>query len=182
MKTLQKIRKNIFLFIVILAYIVLFIFRPKTGLDSIKSSGYFLKEMLLIMPVVFVLTALLEFWVPKKKIMQYLGTGAKLKGIILSFIIGSVSAGPIYAAFPMCVMLYHKGASVRNLVIILSSWAVIKIPMLINEVKFLGFQFMALRWVLTIIAIFIFSWITDKMIDREEIVKTNQAGKSTPKE
>ena len=156
-------------FIVILTYTVIFIFRPKMGLGAVKTSGYFIKEMLMIMPVVFILTALLEVWVPKKKIMQFLGKEAKLKGIVLSFVIGSVSAGPIYAAFPMCVMLYRKGASVRNLVIILSSWAVIKIPMLINEATFLGLKFMLMRWALTIIAVIIFSWIADKIIRREDM-------------
>jgi hypothetical protein len=44
----------------------------------------------------------------------------------------------------------------RNLVIILSAWAVIKVPMLLNELKFLEFEFMAVRWVLTVIAIVVF--------------------------
>ncbi|NLF26448.1 MAG: ferredoxin, partial [Clostridiales bacterium] len=52
----------------------------------------------------------------------------------------------------------------RNIVIILSSWAVIKIPMLLNEAKFLGPKFMAIRWALTVIAIVIFSWMTSKII------------------
>ena len=73
------------------------------------------------MPVIFVLTALLDLWVPKEKIMKYLGKDAKAKGVVLSLVLGSISAGPIYAAFPLCVMLHKKGASVRNLVIILSA-------------------------------------------------------------
>ena len=93
----------------------------------------------------------------------------KGKGVFLSFVVGSVSAGPIYAAFPMCVMLHKKGASIRNIVIILSSWAVIKVPMLLNEAKFLGLKFMAIRWVLTIIAVTIFSWITAKIIKDEDL-------------
>ena len=139
------------------------------GIESVKSSGYYIKEMLMIMPVIFILTALLDMWVPKEKILRYLGKEAKTKGILLSFVVGSISAGPVYAAFPMCVMLHKKGASIRNVVIILSSWAVIKIPMLINEAKFLGPKFMAIRWVLTIIAIIIFSWITAKIIKDKDL-------------
>ena len=75
----------------------------------------------------------------------------------------------MYAAFPMCVMLHKKGASIRNIVIILSSWAVIKIPMLLNEAKFLGLKFMAIRWVLTVIAIIIFSWITAKIVKDKDL-------------
>ena len=169
MTIIKKIKENLFLVIVVLAYIIMFIAKPAMGIESVKSSGYYIKEMLMIMHVIFVLTALLDMWVPKEKIMQYLGKDAKAKGIFFSFLVGSISAGPVYAAFPMCVMLHKKGASIRNVVIILSSWAVIKIPMLINEAKFLGPKFMAVRWVLTIIAIIIFSWITAKIIKDKDL-------------
>jgi hypothetical protein len=39
--------------------------------------------------------------------------------------------------------------SISNIVIILSTWAVIKVPMLLNESKFLGTKIMFNRWVLT---------------------------------
>ena len=156
MKILKKARENLFAILVAVAYIALFILRPNMGTASLKNSAYYIKEMLMIMPVVFILTALLDLWVPKDKIIKYLGKDAKVKGIIFSLILGSISAGPVYAAFPLCVMLHKKGASIRNVVIILSAWAVIKVPMLLNEVKFLGFEFMAIRWVLTVAAIVIF--------------------------
>ena len=169
MTVLKRIKENLFLAIVVLAYIIMFVMNPVMGTESIKNSGYYIKEMLMIMPVIFVLTALLDTWVPKEKIMRYLGKDAGAKGVFLSFVVGSISAGPIYAAFPMCVMLHRKGASIRNIVIILSSWAVIKVPMLLNEAKFLGPKFMAVRWVLTVFAILIFSWISAKIIQDEDL-------------
>jgi uncharacterized membrane protein YraQ (UPF0718 family) len=169
MTILKKIKENLFLFIVALAYMILFIINPTMGTNTVKNSGYYIKEMIMIMPVIFVLTALLDMWVPKEKIMRYLGKDAKAKGVFLSFVVGSISAGPIYAAFPMCIMLHKKGASIRNIIIILSSWAVIKVPMLLNEAKFLGPQFMAIRWVLTVIAIIIFSWISAKIIKDKDL-------------
>jgi uncharacterized membrane protein YraQ (UPF0718 family) len=166
---IKKIKENLALIVVALAYLLIFIIKPTMGVESVKSSAFYIKEMLMIMPVIFVLTALLDMWVPKEKIMQYLGKESKAKGLVLSFLVGSVSAGPVYAAFPMCAMLHKKGASIRNIVIILSSWAVIKIPMLLNEAKFLGPKFMAIRWVLTVISIIIFSWITDKLVKGKDI-------------
>jgi len=174
MKILKKAKDNTFLIVVVAAYILMFILKPDMGVTSIKNSAYYIKEMLMIMPVIFVLTALLDTWIAKEKITKYLGKESKVKGIILSFVLGSISAGPIYAAFPMCVMLHKKGASVRNLVIILSSWAVIKVPMLLNEAKFLGIKFMAIRWVLTVIAIVVFSWITSKIVKDEDIVQKEE--------
>jgi uncharacterized membrane protein YraQ (UPF0718 family) len=164
MTILKKVKENLFALLVVSTYAVMLAIKPVMGMASLKNSLYFVREMILIMPVIFILTALLDMWVPKEKILKYLGKDAQIKGIILSFVLGSISAGPIYAAFPLCVMLHRKGASVRNLVIILSAWAVIKVPMLLNEMKFLGFQFMAFRWILTIIAIIAFSWITALLV------------------
>lgn len=169
MRILKKVKGNLFLIIVAVSYIAMFAINPSMGTISIKNSGYYIKEMLIIMPVIFILTALLDMWVPKEKIIRFLGKDAKGKGMLLAFVIGSISAGPIYAAFPMCVMLHKKGASIRNITIILSSWAVIKVPMLLNEAKFLGLNFMAIRWVLTVIAIIIFSWIAAKIIKDEDL-------------
>ena len=183
MKVINKVRENLFIVFIAIAYIIMFIIKPSVGVASIKNSFYYIKEMIMIMPVIFVLTALLDLWVPKEKIMKYLGKEAKAKGVILSLALGSISAGPIYAAFPLCVMLHKKGASVRNLVIILSAWAVIKVPMLLNELMFLGFEFMAVRWVLTVIAIIVFSWITAKIVKDHDLpqLKANQSGPSINK-
>ncbi len=163
-KLTHKITENRFPVLMLLAYLVLGAVRPQISITGLQNSIYYIKEMLMIMPVIFVMTALLDSWVPKDTILKFLGKRAGIKGLLLSFTLGSISAGPIYAAFPICVMLHKKGASIQNIVIILSSWAVIKIPMLLNEAKFLGLPFMGVRWVLTIIAILIFSWISAKIV------------------
>lgn len=177
-RAVKFIKNNAFLAVVTLCYLVLTALNPSISLLGIKNSGYYIKEMLMIMPVIFVLTALLDTWVPKHTILNFLGKDAKTKGVLCAFIIGSISAGPIYAAFPFCVMLHKKGASIRNIVIILSSWAVVKIPMLLNEAKFLGMQFMAVRWVLTVVAILIFSWICAKIAKDEDLPQQAQAEKT----
>lgn len=178
MKVLKKMRENLFMIFVALAYLAMFIIKPQMGVDSIKNSGYYIKEMLMIMPVIFVLTALLDMWIPKEKIQRHLGDEAKAKGVLLSFVLGSISAGPVYAAFPFCIMLYKKGASIRNIVIILSSWAVIKVPMLLNEAKFLGPKFMIIRYLLTVIAIIIFSAVTTKIVRKGDIPEHEDIKKS----
>ncbi|MDD3230907.1 MAG: permease [Oscillospiraceae bacterium] len=177
-KAVKFIKNNLFLLAVVIAYLTITIIHPSLGALGIKNSGYYVKEMLMIMPVIFVLTALLDTWVPKETIIKFLGKEAKTKGVVLSFLLGSISAGPIYAAFPFCVMLHKKGASIRNIVIILSSWAVIKIPMLLNEAKFLGFKFMIVRWVITVIAILIFASITNKIVKDKDLPQGKAQEKS----
>ncbi|WP_138206624.1 permease [Haloimpatiens lingqiaonensis] len=168
---IKKIKNNIFLAFVIVIYLFLLIFMPDKGIQSLNNSLYYIKEMFIIMPVVLLLTSLIEAWVPKKTIENALGEGSGAKGFVFSFLLGSFSAGPIYAAFPVCKMLIKKGASVANIVIILSAWAVIKVPMLANESKFLGPKFMIIRWSLTTVSILIMAIITSKIVKKEDIPK-----------
>lgn len=162
-------KKNKLLSLVIATYALLLVFMPSKGILALQNSMYYVAEMLLIMPVVFILTALIEGWVPKQTIINSFGEGSGIKGNILAFLLGSFSAGPIYAAFPVCKMLLDKGAGIANVVIVLSAWAVVKIPMLANEAKFLGPDFMALRWVLTTISIFIMAYIMAKQVKKEDM-------------
>lgn len=165
----QIIKKNKLLTAVMVAYILLFIFMPEKANQSVKNSMYYVIEMIEIIPVIFVLTSIIETWVPKEVIMKGFGEKSGVKGIILSFLLGSFSAGPIYAAFPVCKMLLKKGANINNVVIILSTWAVIKVPMLVNEVKFLGIQFMGVRWVLTVIIVIIMAYLMGRFVKKESM-------------
>jgi len=164
-----KLKNNMFLVLIATTYTVLGILIPDKAIESLVNSLYYIKEMLIIMPVILLLTSLIEAWVPKKSIENALGEGSGIKGTIFSFLLGSFSAGPIYAAFPVSKMLLKKGASISNIVVMLSTWAVIKIPMLANEAKFLGPKFMVMRWVLTTISIFTMAYITSKIVKKEDI-------------
>lgn len=165
MKNINKIKTLLFSIIV---YFVLFLFFRDLFIDSLDNSIYYLKEMLLVMPVVIIFTILINAWIPQKLITKHLGTKSNIKGNILSVLLGMFSTGPIYAAFPIAYALKNKGASTQNIVIILSTWAVVKVPMLINEVRFIGFEFMITRWILTIISIILMGRITEFILERKQ--------------
>ena len=169
MKALNFIKKNKLLMLVALAYGIVFLFSPEKAAASVNNSTYYLVEMLQVLPIIFLLTVVIEAWVPKEVIMNGFGEKSGIKGNILSLVLGSISAGPIYAAFPISKALMSKGASITNIVIILSSWAVIKVPMLANEAKFLGLEFMAVRWILTVIAILSMGYLTALVVKKKDI-------------
>jgi len=170
---LEKIKTHKLIALVTVLYAGLLIFLPEKAMSAFANTGYYLKEMIQIMPVIFVLTVTIETWVPKETITKKLGDQSGIIGNLLSFILGSISAGPIYAAFPICKMLLKKGASITNIVIILSSWAVIKVPMLANEAKFLGPDFMATRWILTLISILAMAYVTTFIVKKKDL-STNE--------
>ncbi|MDD3068350.1 MAG: permease [Acholeplasmataceae bacterium] len=169
MKTVSMIKKNKLLVLVALAYVVVLTISPEKAMSSVENSLYYLIEMLQVLPVIFLLTVVLESLVPKEVIMRGFGEKSGFKGNLLALLLGSISAGPIYAAFPISKTLLGKGASISNIVIILSTWAVVKVPMLANEAKFLGVNFMVIRWVLTVIAIFAMAYITGKFIKKKDL-------------
>lgn len=169
MSAIEKIKKNWLVLLVGITYIALLAFKTETAILAFKNSTYFLIEMVQVLPVIFILTVVIEAWIPKETIMKHFGENSGIKGNLFSIVLGSLSAGPIYAAFPLTKMLLRKGASVANIVIILSCWAVIKVPMLANEAKFLGIQFMALRWILTVIAILGMAYVINKLVKKSDM-------------
>lgn len=158
----------------IFAYIAVFIYSPNLGFDSLEMTSSYFLEMLEILPAVFIVMGMVEVWVSRETIMGIFGKGAGIKGRFASVIIGSFSAGPIYAAFPVCYTLLKKGSSVSNIVIILSAWAVVKAPMLIVESQFMGLPFMLTRYMFTVPAIIMIGIITGKVISKEYIIKNSQ--------
>ncbi|MDD2533535.1 MAG: permease [Eubacteriales bacterium] len=163
------IKKNKLMVIVALIYLALLAVSPDKATSSFNNSIYYLKEMLQVLPIIFLLTVVIEAWIPKELIIRHFGEKSGWMGNLLSLLLGSLSAGPIYAAFPISKALLGKGASISNVVIILSAWAVIKFPMLANEAKFLGVEFMAARWVLTVLAILLMAWLVGKFVKKSDL-------------
>lgn len=173
MKVKSVLKNNKLLIAVIFAYIIVLIISPELLFKAADNSVYYLIEMIQILPVVFLLTIIVDVMVPKNVIIKGLGKKSGAKGYLFALLLGSLSAGPIYAAFPICKVLLKKGASVANTVIILSAWAVVKVPMLANEAKFLGIKFMIVRWALTVVAIFIMAFITGIFVKEKDLTKDN---------
>jgi uncharacterized membrane protein YraQ (UPF0718 family) len=155
--------------ILVIIYLALAIWWPDISSRSSKVAFDYLREMVLIIPPVFVLMGLLEVWVPKGKIKKLIGAGSGLKGFFFSFLIGTLPTGPLYVAFPMAGTLLQKGARVSNIVVFLGAWAAIKIPQLLVETEFLGLPFTVLRFGLTLAAVFIIGQILERMIKPEDI-------------
>lgn len=161
MDTFKKFKVPIIIFII---YFALALWLPNTAKRSIFVAIDYAKVMVLIMPPVFILMGLMEVWIPKDKIQKWLGSNSGVKGAILSFLMGTIPTGPLYVAFPMTASLLKKGACISNMVIFLGSWAALKIPQLLVEIKFLGGAFTSLRFVLTFTVIVFISVIMEVLL------------------
>jgi uncharacterized membrane protein YraQ (UPF0718 family) len=115
------------------------------GMEIGKNFRMFFMEMILILPLMFILIGLFDVWVPREKILRHLGAEAGHWGIVWVVLLAMLQAGPLYAAFPVAALLWKKGCSVRNVFIYLGAFTTLKIPMLAFEVGFLGWKFSLLR-------------------------------------
>jgi len=152
-----------------LIFAALYMIEPTMAEKSTEVTGDYFKEMALIMPPVFLLMGLMEVWVPKDQIQNWLGTGSGIRGGIISLLLGTLPTGPLYVAFPMTATLLRKGASISNMVLFLGSWAALKIPQLMVEIEFLGITFTGFRFVLTLTGLIIMGLIMDAALGRHPV-------------
>jgi uncharacterized membrane protein YraQ (UPF0718 family) len=114
-----------------------------------------LKEMLLVIPPVFILLGLLDVWVPRQILVRLMGEGSGIQGTVLAILLGSAAAGPLYGAFPAAAVFMNKGVSFRNILIFIGAWSTTKIPMLLFEISSLGARFALTRLTADIVGIII---------------------------
>ena len=154
-------------FTVFVAYSLLFQFTP--GVDILKDNFWeFLKEMIIALPVMFVLIGLFDVWVSKEKVQKHIGDSSGIKGILLVILLAFVQAGPLYAAFPVAYILKKKGTSSVNIFIYLSSYTMAKVPMLTFEIGFLGLKFSILRLLLSIPVFILIGIFMVKYFDKQK--------------
>ena len=171
MENLKKFRIFIVASIIIL---VTYIFSKEMGLKAIDTVWMSFKEMIIILPPIFVLMGLLDEWVPKDVMSKYMGEGSGLKGVLISIFIGSAAAGPLYGAFPVAAVFMKKGVKLTNIFIFIGAWSTTKIPMFLFELSSMGSKFAITRLIISIPGIFIISYLLNYLLnekDKEEIYK-----------
>jgi uncharacterized membrane protein YraQ (UPF0718 family) len=142
--------------------------KPSIGLKAFDTTLFSLKEMILVIPPVFILLGLLDVWVPKDTMIKYMGEHSGLKGILLAFFIGSAAAGPLYGAFPVAAVFMKKGVKFSNILIFIGAWSTTKIPMFIFELTALGPRFAIARLLINIPGILIIALLSSKIIKSSE--------------
>lgn len=168
------VKRYLFFFITLVALGGICLWNITYGLKALRAIGFGLKEMILVIPPIFILLGLLDVWVPRESMVRFMGEGSGIKGIVIAIFAGSAAAGPLYGAFPVAAVFLKKGASLRNVFIFLGAWSTTKIPMFLFEYSALGARFALTRMAvdipgIIIIGLFLNSFIREK--DRKEIVK-----------
>ena len=160
-------RYKVFLLLA-LANIIIGLIMPGIGLKSLDLTRANLLEMMSVIPPIFILLGLLDVWVDRSTMIRLTGNGSGLKGVLISFLMGSAAAGPLYAAFPVAGMMLKKGSSLMNVFIFIGAWSTTKIPMLTFEAASLGLPFTLTRLALSVIGILASALISHKSLNPEQ--------------
>lgn len=144
-------------------------FNREIGLKSFSIAGSSFKQMISVVPPVMVLLGLMDIWVPRETMMKYMGEDSGILGIAIAMLIGSLAAGPMYAAFPFTEVLLRKGVKFSNIIIFMGAWCVTKIPTFIFELTALGFQFTFTRLLVDLPGIIIMGYLVEWVVGEKEL-------------
>jgi len=166
---MKKIIKRYNFAIIFIAINILLVFMyPTVGIRSVESTRNNVIEMFSVVPPIFILLGLLDVWVKKETMIKLMGEKSGFVGIAISFLMGSVAAGPLYAAFPVAGILLKKGTKLSNVFIFIGAWSTTKIPLLLFESSSIGFKFMFTRFIVNIVGIGAIAFIIEKILSSED--------------
>lgn len=166
----MKLLKKYMVFIIASILIILtFIWNKDIGFKAIETVKISFKEMIMVLPPIFVLLGLLDVWVPKDTMVKYMGEDSGFIGVILSFVLGSAAAGPLYGAFPVAAVFMKKGVKFNNILIFIGAWSTTKLPMILFEIASMGSKFALTRFLVNIPGILVIAYIVNKSLSEKEI-------------
>ena len=163
------VKRYMFALIVLGLLIALLIFDTGRGVRALDTTWYTLREMLFVIPPIFILLGLLDVWIPRETMVRFMGEGSGIKGALLALILGSAAAGPLYAAFPVAGVFMRKGAKFSNVVLFIGAWSTTKVPMVAFEMASLGPVFALTRLGMSIIGISLITLVMDRIINKDEV-------------
>ncbi|SDC81107.1 MULTISPECIES: permease [unclassified Candidatus Frackibacter] len=138
---------------IIMAVIALFLFiiaYVKEGnlhIEGLKAGSQMLIRTAPLLLIAFVLAGLLQVLIPQSLIINWLGEGAGVKGILVSCIAGLITPGGPYVAFPLAAALFKSGASLMTIITYITAWSVWNVSSLSFEVALIGPKFTLIRLV-----------------------------------
>lgn len=156
-------------FVIIGLMLALTLYDFNLGKKSFELSVSNFANMLSVLPPIMVLIGLLDVWVPKEVMIKYMGHKSGLSGIFIAFILGSLAAGPLYAAFPIAAILLKKRAKISNVIFFLGVWSTAKLPLVMFEYASFGGTFTLTHIISNLTVFWIGAVIIEKMLSPESL-------------
>ncbi len=125
-----------------------------------------LLEMLALLPCAFVLIALFDVWVKRETVERHFGKGSGVRGYLWGMLLGGMSVGGMYVAFPVAYSLFRKGAHLSVIFAYVGFAGVCRIPMTLFEASFMGGLFTTVRLAVSIPLVIVSSIVLGRVLER----------------
>jgi len=153
------IKNGVIIVAIVIFYIISRLSDFDAGMAVTKKFLFLSKDIILMIPAIYILLGLFEIWVKKETIEKHLGVDSGSKGIFWAILLASTSVGGMYVAFPVAHALHQKGARLMVVFTYLGAAALCRIPMTLFEASFLGLTFTLIRLFISIPLVIISSAI-----------------------
>ena len=142
--------------------------KASLGVSALVSACFQFVSMLKIVPPIFLMIGLLDIWVPRETMIKLMGEKSGPVGVLIAFFIGTMSAGPLIAAFPVAQIMLKKGARYANVLFFLTIWASAKLPILFFQATTLGVEYTIITNITLILVYLIGTYGIEKILSHEE--------------
>ncbi|WP_017416001.1 permease [Clostridium tunisiense] len=166
---MKILKRYLFFFIILLITVGITLINFNCGKSIFTIALASFKQMISVLPPIMLLLGLLDVWVPRETMLKYMGENSGIVGIALAIILGSVAAGPLYAAFPIIAVFTKKGVKFSNIMIFVGAWCTTKIPTLLFELAALGPKYTFTRMFVNLPFIILLGYIIEYLIGDKEL-------------
>jgi len=160
----QIVEDYVFLIVAVAAYAVILFVKSDLFFLGVKSFWNLFQDVFPIILVVFLCIFLTNLFIDERKIARYFGEKSGWGAWFLAILLGIISAGPIYAWYPLLADLRDKGMANSYIVVFLYNRA-IKPQLLPIMIYYFGWLFVAVLTFYVIIASIINGLIVNKIME-----------------
>jgi uncharacterized membrane protein YraQ (UPF0718 family) len=157
-----------FLLAVALIYAICAVVAPETAERGLAALAALSVRILPVMAVVFFLLFLIELFIDEEWILRHLSRAAGFRGWALAIGCGVLSAGPLFAWYPLLADLRAKGMSNALLAAFLYSRA-LKLPLLPLMAHYFGVAYTVLFAVSILVFSVLNGWIVGLLLKNDAL-------------
>ncbi len=177
-KNENKGKKKYILIIFLILFFIFLIYSYIGDYSQGKKTGELFFQtifgMLKIIPFAFILIGLFEVWIDRKTVIKHLGKDSGFKAYFWVLILAGFTVGGLFTAFPLADSLRKKGASLKVVFTYLGFSGIVRLPMTIFEITFLGVSFTLTRLLVTVPLFLLVGIILGTVLDKSDFEFNSQ--------
>ncbi len=163
---------------VVILFIVMSVFFPQVGSRSLLFAGKNFISFLFMLTPIFICIGLLDVWVEREMLIKIMGEKSGVEGVFIAFLLGLVTAVPIYALLPIAGMLLKKGSKLSNVLIFLCSCTSVRIPLLLFLSSSMGWKYTLLSFIFNVVVVLVIAHTIESVLsDNDKKIIYDNANK-----